>query len=148
MRRTIAGTLIVLCAAAAAALPAAQEEAQATPAPAPARPLAIPESEKSRKNPVPGVPEAIESGRGLFASQCAMCHGTKADGRGDLARDLKLAVPDLTDPGRQKKRSDGEWFYIITKGHRDMPAEKRLADQQKWEIILYLRTLLKGAPQK
>ncbi len=28
-----------------------------------------------------------------------------------------------------------------------MPAEKRLADQQKWGITLYMRTLAKGSPK-
>jgi mono/diheme cytochrome c family protein len=121
-------------------------EPQATPSPS--APLVIPDSEKNRKNPVPNVPEALESGKGLYATQCAMCHGAKADGQGDLARDLKLKVPDLTDPQRQKGRTDGEWFYIIGQGHRDMPAEKRLVDQQKWEIVLYLRSVAKPAPAK
>jgi hypothetical protein len=44
---------------------------------------------------------------------------------------------------RQTRRTDGEWFYIISHGHDDMPAEKRLADRQKWEMILYLRTFAK-----
>ena len=105
----------------------------------------IPDSEKNRVNPVPNVPEAIESGRVLFTSQCAMCHGPQADGRGPLVRDLNLRVPDLTRPEAQKKRTDGEWFSIISRGHGDMPAEKRLADQQKWEIIRWLRSLLKTA---
>lgn len=124
---------------------------EATPAPSPARdrakPLVIPEAERNRKNPVPNVPEALESGKILFQSQCAMCHGKTGDGRGDLALELKLRVPDLGDPQRQKKRTDGEWLYITTHGHKDMPPEKRLGDQQKWEMILYMRTLVKGGPQ-
>jgi mono/diheme cytochrome c family protein len=131
------------------ALPAAPEDQGQEEAPArTAGPLVIPAAERDRKNPVPAVPEAIEAGRVLFTSQCAMCHGVRADGRGDLAAELKLAVPNLADPKRQAKRTDGEWFYIIGHGHRGMPAEKRLADQQKWEMILYLRGLVppKGKP--
>jgi hypothetical protein len=77
-----------------------------------------------------------------------MCHGARGDGRGDLARELKMIIPDLTDPQRQKRRTDGEWFYILGHGHRDMPPEKRLVDQQKWEMILYMRTLVKGSPKE
>jgi mono/diheme cytochrome c family protein len=29
----------------------------------------------------------------------------------------------------------------MSKGHGDMPAEKRLLDQNKWEIVRYIRTL-------
>jgi mono/diheme cytochrome c family protein len=132
--------------AAAAAAPEGQEEKP--PQAQPAKPLVVPAAERDRKNPVPAVPEAIEAGRVLFTSQCAMCHGARADGRGDLAAELKIAVPNLADPKRQAKRTDGEWFYIIGHGHLGMPAEKRLADQQKWEMILYLRSLVppKGKP--
>jgi mono/diheme cytochrome c family protein len=146
---------VLVCVLAALAGPAArgpamgaEGEPRATPAPpaSPPKSITVPEAERNRKNPVPNVPDAVESGRNLFASQCAMCHGAKADGRGDLAAQLKIRVPDLTDPDRQKKRTDGEWFYIIGHGHGDMPAEKRLNDQQKWEMILYLRTLAKRAP--
>lgn len=107
----------------------------------------IPEAEKNRRNPVPNVPEAIESGKILFQSQCAMCHGKTGDGRGDLALEIKIRVPDITSPTLQKRRTDGEWFYITTHGHKDMPPEKRLVDQQKWEMILYMRTLVKGSPK-
>jgi len=125
----------------------ASQEAAATPSPTPARarPLVIPEAEKSRRNPVPNVPEAIESGRVLYQSQCAMCHGKTGNGRGDLALEIKMRVPDITDPQLQKRRTDGEWLYITTHGHKEMPPEKRLVDQQKWEMILYMRTLVKGA---
>ncbi len=155
MKHRIAVTVMVLLAATftapggkAASPP--QDEPQATPAPSPtpARPLVIPEAEKNRKSPVPNVPEALESGRILYQSQCAMCHGKTGDGRGDLTLELKLKVPDLTDPQRQKRRTDGEWLYITTHGHKDMPPEKRLVDQQKWEMILYMRTLVKGSPKE
>jgi cytochrome c len=109
------------------------------------KPVVVPESEKAKKNPVPNVPEALESGKTLFQSQCAMCHGAKGDGRGDIAVSQKLKVPDFTDPKTQERRTDGELFYILSHGHGDMPAEKRLADQNKWEMILYLRTLARSA---
>ncbi len=131
------------------ALAMAQEQGQQPPPPPttqPTKPIVIPEAEKNRKNPTPNIPEAIESGRALFSSQCAMCHGEKGNGKGDLAARLKLAVPNLTDPKVQRKRTDGELFYILSKGHGEMPAEQRLPDQNKWEMILYIRTLV-AAPK-
>jgi mono/diheme cytochrome c family protein len=120
-----------------------QEDSQQTAQTPPEKPkpLVIPPSEKARKNPLPNTPEVVESGRGLYTSQCAMCHGVKGDGKGDLVQRLKLAVPDLTDPGLQRKRTDGDWFYILSKGHADMPPENRLEDNAKWEMISYIRTL-------
>lgn len=125
--------------------PKAETKQETASAPAPAKPLVIPEAEKNRKNPVPNVPEALESGKILYQSQCAMCHGKNGDGRGDLALEIKMHVPDISSPQLQKRRTDGEWLYIISHGHKEMPPEKRLVDQQKWEMILYMRTLVKSA---
>jgi mono/diheme cytochrome c family protein len=105
------------------------------------KPLVVPESEKKRENPVPNVPEAIEAGKSLYGSQCAMCHGARGDGKGDVAVSMKMRLPSFADPKVQAKRTDGELFFIMTQGHGDMPGEKRLADQSKWEIVRYLRTL-------
>ena len=108
------------------------------------KPLVIPESEKKRENPVPNVPEAIEAGKSLYSSQCAMCHGARGDGKGDVAVSMKMRIPSFADPKVQAKRTDGELFFIMTQGHGDMPGEKRLVDQNKWEIVRYLRTLAPG----
>ena len=106
-------------------------------------PASVPAAEKARQNPVPAVPEAIELGKILFKSQCGMCHGATGDGRGDLVGRLGLKMPNFTDPQQQGKRTDGEYFYIITRGHGQMPGEgDRLPPQQKWEIIRYIWTLV------
>jgi mono/diheme cytochrome c family protein len=120
---------------------------QATPPPPPPKikPVTVPASEKAKKNPVPNVPEAVESGRILFVSQCHHCHDKNGTGHGELAKELGMTVADFTNPKWQSKRTDGELFYITRHGHADMPAEKRLLDQQIWETILYIRTLAKPA---
>jgi mono/diheme cytochrome c family protein len=105
------------------------------------KPLIIPDADKKRPNPVPNVPEAIEAGKNLYASQCAMCHGATGDGRGDLAVSMKWKIGRFTTAAWQGRRTDGELFYILSKGHGDMPAEKRLVDQNKWEIVRFIRTL-------
>jgi mono/diheme cytochrome c family protein len=105
------------------------------------KPLVIPESEKKKQNPVPNVPEAIAAGKSLFSSQCAMCHGRAGDGKGDLAADMKMKVPNFVTAAWQETRTDGEVFYILTTGHGDMPGEKRLPDQSKWEMVRFIRSL-------
>ncbi len=40
--------------------------------------------------------ESAETGRGLFASHCAACHGSDARGGGPVASELRRPVPDLT----------------------------------------------------
>lgn len=110
------------------------------------KPLVIPEEEKNRKNPIPANEESLEIGRKLYASQCALCHGEKGDGKGDLAADLKLSVPDFTTAEWKKKRTDGELFYILSIGHDRMPGQgDRLREVQRWHLVNFLRTF---APDK
>lgn len=127
--------------------PAQETKPQTAPAAAEIpKPLVIPVAEKNRKNPVPSTPESIDSGRNLFSSQCGMCHGIKGDGKGDLVERLKLKVPDFTDTEKQKRRTDGELFYILTQGHGEMPGETRLEPNEKWDMINYIRSLAR--PEK
>lgn len=152
MRRAglVIGVLAVLAVAGLATVSgwsgAAQEKSSSQTTP-PAT-LVIPEEEKNRKNPIPANAESLELGKKLFTYQCTMCHGSKGDGQGDLAQELKLAVPDFTNSEVQKKRTDGELHYILTEGHGRMPGQKtRLRPEQKWGMINYIRTLAPPAPK-
>lgn len=105
-------------------------------------PLVIPEEERARKNPIPASLESVALGGRLFSSQCVMCHGKEGNGKGDLAEEMELRVPDFTDPALQKKRTDGELFYILSEGHGDMPKQgERMRAEQRWHMINYIRTL-------
>jgi mono/diheme cytochrome c family protein len=105
-------------------------------------PQNIPKSESQRSNPVPRRPESVKHGAELFLTQCTMCHGMHGDGQGDLVDRLSLKVPDMTQPEIQKKRTDGDLFYILTQGHGDMPGDgERLPAEWRWDIINYIRTL-------
>lgn len=119
-----------------------------TPHPAPPKPLRIPAADSALKNPVPKVPEAIESGCGLFSSQCVMCHGEKGDGRGELAKTLSFKMPDLTDRELQEKRTDGDLFFLISHDHGQMPGESRLCAQNRWEMVHYIRTLQRNVARR
>jgi mono/diheme cytochrome c family protein len=101
----------------------------------------IPEAERNRPNPIPATPESIESGKDLYSSQCAMCHGAAGNGKGELAGKLNLKVPDFTTSSAMKKRTDGELHYILTRGHGDMPAETRMGEKELWDMINYVRSL-------
>ncbi len=107
--------------------------------------LEIPAKEKNRMNPVKPTPENLERGLELFSSQCAMCHGPRGAGDGELAQQLKMPVLDFTDPECQKKRTDGELFYIITTGHGRMPADgERLSNEWRWCMVHAIRSMAGG----
>ena len=102
----------------------------------------IPPDDVKKTNPVKPDAASISDGKHLFTSQCAMCHGKDGDGKGDLADDMQLKLPDYRDPAALKDRTDGELFYIITNGKGDMPGEgDRLAVNQRWNLINFIRSL-------
>jgi mono/diheme cytochrome c family protein len=91
--------------------------ASSTQAPAAPHPAAITAEDKARKNPVKFNEVSVDRGKKIFTTQCALCHGAKGDGKGELAADMKLTVPDFTKPDTLKDRTDGEIFAIIGTGN-------------------------------
>ena len=58
----------------------------------------------------------------MYGYNCAMCHGKTGDGKGDLVADMKLELLDWREASSQKM-TDGELFWIISKGKGKMPGE-------------------------
>lgn len=111
----------------------------------------IPAKDAQLANPVKPTEGSIAAGGKFFSSQCSMCHGKDGDGKGDLAEQMGLKMPDYRKPEALEKFTDGELFYILTNGMGKMPAEgDRTPEEKKWNIINYLRSLSKpkegGAP--
>ena len=109
----------------------------------------ITDEDKTRKNPVKFTEVSVERGKKIYASQCSLCHGDKGDGKGELAADMKLNLPDFTKPDTLKNRADGELFKIIGAGPDPMPVQSgRLTDTHRWNLVNYLRALAGNVPEK
>ena len=90
----------------------------------------------NKRNPLAGRPELAAGGRKLFVRHCVECHGR--DGRGvwkKNAADLQLPVV--------QEQSDGAIFWKITNGNqgRGMPTWSELPELQRWQLVLFVRTL-------
>jgi mono/diheme cytochrome c family protein len=90
----------------------------------------------SRPNPLASRPETAAGGQKLFRRNCVECHG--ADGSGlakKHAADLQLSSV--------QQQSDGVLFWKITNGNPDrgMPSFSKLPELQRWQLVLYVRTL-------
>lgn len=134
----ILSSVLFLGAAAYSQEPPAKE----TPPPAPE--YKIPEEAVKRENPVKPTQASIAAGEHLYKTQCAMCHGAKGAGKGDLAVPMKLAVRDWTKADSLKDYTDGALFYIILKGKGQMPnQEGRMRPKQIWDMINFVRSLAK-----
>jgi len=111
----------------------------------------VPEAAKKRPNPVPPGEATIRAARPFYAEKCASCHGDKGKGDGPEAIMYAVKPADLSDAHMMSEMSDGELFYKITEGRQPMPAFKRqLTEQQRWQLVHYLRTFAKqpAAPAK
>jgi glucose/arabinose dehydrogenase/cytochrome c5 len=97
-----------------------------------------PTSTKHQQNPLAGQPAAIAAGAKLYGASCAACHGATAQGSGN--------IPALFQ-GPTQVAPDGEVFWFITVGSvgNGMPAWGSLSEEQRWQIVAYLKSLKSSA---
>ena len=97
-----------------------------------------PASVQTTKNPLPGQAQAIDAGKALFAHNCVTCHGPAGAGTGN--------VPSLAT-GPVQTVPDGAIFWYITTGDADngMPPWTSLSEDQRWQVIAYIKSLKSGA---
>jgi mono/diheme cytochrome c family protein len=100
----------------------------------------VPTDAAGKLNPLAQRPEVTAGGKKLFQRNCVECHGAAGTGvEKKHAADLQLPVV--------QEQSDGALFWKITNGNTDrgMPSFSRLPELQRWQLILYLRTLKPSA---
>ena len=107
------------------------------------RHLALPPGVRGMKNPLTPTPLLIAEARDHFADHCAVCHGTRGDGKTMLGEGMYPPPPDL---GREPTQSltDGEIMNIIRNGIRftGMPGFGG-SDEDNWKLTLFIRHLPK-----
>ena len=102
-------------------------------------------SRAARKtNPIAADEKSVAAGKGVYAAQCISCHGPTGHGDGPAAKDLNPKPRNLSDPAIQAQ-SDGSIFWKITTGKAPMPTfEKLIGEDDRWNVINYVRTLAQG----
>jgi mono/diheme cytochrome c family protein len=97
-----------------------------------------PDSAEKVNNPYAGQAEAAQAGKAVYSRTCAKCHGASGAGSGN--------VPPLAN-GPTQQASDGAIFWYITKGDVDngMPAWGSLAEEQRWQVVTFVKSLKAGA---
>ncbi len=96
---------------------------------------------KQMKNPVAPTAASMKEARSIFDEKCSNCHGDAGKGDGSDAMMYDPPPADLTDAKLLDKFTDGDLYYKITVGKKPMPSfEKRLTEQQRWEMVLLVRS--------
>jgi mono/diheme cytochrome c family protein len=128
-------------------IPVTMQEAQKTDAKVSAAEFVIPPEAAKKENPVKPAAESITRGKRTYGYDCEMCHGKDGDGKGDLADDMKVKPRNYRDPDALKDMTDGELFYIISKGKGEMTGEgDRTKPEAIWDMVNYIRSLAKKGP--
>ncbi len=94
----------------------------------------VPDEDHTRTNPLAGQTKAAAGGKVLFEDNCAKCHGADANGLHNR--------PSLRSE-RVRHASDGDLAWMLRNGnpYKGMPPWSSLPEQQRWQIIAYLRSL-------
>jgi mono/diheme cytochrome c family protein len=106
---------------------------------------ALPDSMASLNNPTPTSPASLANGRLNYQINCSVCHGLAGDGNGGLKK-VNPAYgysPSLLTESA-KGRSDGYLYGIIRNGRGAMPSYNRIEEQDRWDVVNYLRALQAG----
>jgi mono/diheme cytochrome c family protein len=92
----------------------------------------VPPRARAQVNPSTSDERSERAGAKLYKRECANCHG--ADGRGSSK------APPLNHVATAPP---GSLFWVLRNGslRRGMPSFAHLPEQQRWQIIDYLRTL-------
>ena len=146
---TVAGAFLLVCFVVSAAPRNAAQESS-SPAQTPADDYKITPEDIARKSPVKSSPEGLAEARRVFKYDCAMCHGEHGDGKGEVVESMKLTMHDWHDPAALEGKTDGEIFYIITKGKGKMMGEgDRQPEKLRWNLVNLVRAMTgKGAQAK
>lgn len=100
-----------------------------------------PEAAKRIKNPVADKKISAIKGKKLYRSRCAVCHGRTGLGDGPGGKAL-VPKPESLLTNLVQAQTDGELFWKITNGRNDMIKwGPILTEQQRWDLVNYVRTL-------
>ena len=99
-----------------------------------------------KENPIITDAKALAQGKELFVAACLPCHGPTGKGDGPVAatleRDGKQIRPGNLSDSKLWQQSDGALFWKISEGKTPMPAfQEALTEEQRWQIITFVRTL-------
>ncbi len=100
----------------------------------------VPLSAANTKNPVASNTESLAAGKQIYTDNCVTCHGIYGKGDGTKSSQLNTKPRDFTSDKFQKQ-ADGSIFWKLSQGRDPMLSfEKYLTEEQRWQVINYLRT--------
>jgi len=93
--------------------------------------------------------EARARGRTLYLAHCALCHGERADGRGERRSALARHPVDFTSHAWRARTSPRRAYWALREGlpGTAMPGWKgALSEDQSWDLVAYLLSVAQRSP--
>lgn len=102
-----------------------------------------PKTADALKNPLKGNSKATAEGKRIYQQMCVLCHGVTGKGNGEAGLTLEKKPANFL-AFKVKKESDGVIFWKITNGKAPMASyEELLSEDQRWQLVNYIRELEK-----
>lgn len=94
---------------------------------------------KELKSPLSVHEIDSEKGKALYGIYCAVCHGKKGDGQGDLVKREKfLGIPNYKD----RAITEGSIYHVIMYGRNLMGSHaSQLTSEERWQIVNHVQKL-------
>jgi len=92
-------------------------------------------------SPLDSTQVDLAKGGPLYSIYCAICHGVKGDGQGNLVKREKiLGVPSYDDVGRAI--TEGGIYHTIYYGKNAMGSyANQLEEEERWQVVAYVLKL-------
>ena len=99
-------------------------------------------AKSSLKSPLDSLSLNPEKGKELYNIYCAICHGEKGDGKGNLVvKEKFLGVPNYKD----REITEGSIFHVVTYGLNSMGSHaNQLSQQERGQVANYVLKLKSG----
>ena len=96
----------------------------------------------SLKSPLTAEDLNADKAKELYTVYCAICHGDKGDGKGNLVvKEKFLGVPSYKD----REITDGSIFHVVTYGLNSMGSHaNQLSQEERWQVADYVLKLKAG----
>lgn len=96
-------------------------------------------AKETLKSPLDSTSLDAEKGKELYNIYCAICHGEKGDGKGNLVKREKfLGVPNYKD----REITEGSIYFVITYGLNSMGSHaNQLSQEERWQVTDYVLKL-------
>ena len=105
-------------------------------------------AKKELENPVSYTEENVAKGEELYGLYCAICHGSKGNGKGWLVKQDKImGVPSYDDVGRAI--TSGSIYHTIYYGRNLMGSyASQLNRKEMWQVAQYVMNLKRELKDK